>query len=96
VKKATMKKANRKRNQYPKGWDAERVRRVAKYYDNLTEDEAVAEYEAAHRVKGQTVMTVPTKMVPFIRRLIAAGTAGKKTGRRRAKGAARQVPAVVG
>ena len=90
-----MKKANKKKNPYPKGWDAERVRRVAEYYDNLTEDEAVAEYEAAHRAKGQTVMTVPTKMVPFIRRLIVAGTARKASAKRKPSGGGKAKPAAV-
>jgi len=31
------------------GWNAERVRRVLDHYENQTEDEAVAEDEAAYR-----------------------------------------------
>ena len=31
---------------FPPGWDAERVRRVLEYDDSLTEDEQVAEDEA--------------------------------------------------
>lgn len=34
-------------NKFPPGWDAERVQKVIDYYENQTEDEAVAEDEAA-------------------------------------------------
>lgn len=36
-----------KANRFPPGWDEERVRRVIKHYEEQTEDEAVAEDEAA-------------------------------------------------
>ena len=38
-----------KQNKYPPGWDEERVQRVIDYYENQTEDEAVAEAEEAFR-----------------------------------------------
>ena len=41
------------------------------HYENQTEDEAVAEDEAAYDAKEQTVMIVPTDLVPAIRQLIA-------------------------
>jgi hypothetical protein len=56
---------------FPAGWDEERVRRVLEHYENQTEDEAVAEDEAAFEAEGQTVMVVPTDLVPEIRKLIA-------------------------
>ena len=34
-------------NQFPPGWDEARVRAVIKHYENQSEDEAVAEDEAA-------------------------------------------------
>jgi hypothetical protein len=34
-------------NDYPLGWDAERVSEVAEYYDHQSDDEAAAEHEAA-------------------------------------------------
>jgi hypothetical protein len=55
----------------PPGWDEARVQRVLAHYENQTEDEAVAEDEAAYKVEGQTVMIVPTDLVPAIRRLLA-------------------------
>lgn len=36
-----------KQNAYPPGWDEERVQKVIDYYENQTEDEAVAEAEEA-------------------------------------------------
>ena len=35
-----------KQNKFPPGWDEERVQSVINYYENQTEDEAVAEAEA--------------------------------------------------
>ena len=61
-----------KRQKFPRGWDEARVRRVIEHYENQTEDEAVAEDEAAIRTEGQTVMLVPIELVPEIRRLIAS------------------------
>ncbi len=55
---------------YPREWNEKRVREVIEYYDKQTEDEEVAEYEAAMRVNGHSVMLVPTELVPEIRRLI--------------------------
>jgi hypothetical protein len=73
MKKHT-KKANTpkpKNQNFPHGWDEERVQRVLAHYENQTEDEAVAEGEAAYEAEGQTVMIVPTDLVPAISRLIA-------------------------
>jgi len=70
-KQAANRKVRRERKQaFPKGWDEKRVREVIAYYDKQTEDEEVAEYKAAMRVQGQSVMFVPTDLVPEIRQLI--------------------------
>ena len=47
------------------------MRRVLEHYDNQSEDDAVAEDEAAFHTKGQSVMIVPTELVPRIRQMIA-------------------------
>ena len=60
-----------KKNKFPKGWDEERVRRVLAHYEEQTEDEAVAEDEAAFEDRTQTLMEVPKELVPAIRELIA-------------------------
>jgi hypothetical protein len=58
-------------NRFPPGWDEERVRRVLAHYEEQTEAEAVAEDEAAFEDPSQTMMEVPTALVPAIRELIA-------------------------
>ena len=58
-------------NRLPPGWDEERVRKVLTHYEEQTEDEAVAEDEAALAESTQTVMEVPHELVPAIRELIA-------------------------
>jgi hypothetical protein len=58
-------------NRFPPGWDEERVRKVLAHYEEQTEAEAVAEDEAAVEEPTQTVMEVPTALVPVIRELIA-------------------------
>lgn len=60
-----------KRQKFPPGWNEERVRKVLAHYESQTEDEAVAEDEAAFEAADQTVMVVPTELVSAIRRLIA-------------------------
>ena len=61
----------KKRNRFPKGWNEARVRAVLEHYEKQTEDEAVAEDEAAFRKRGQTVIVVPTQLVPAITKLIS-------------------------
>lgn len=58
-------------NIFPPGWDKNRVKRVLAYYEEQSEEEAVAEDEAAYKAQDQTVMEVPTDLVPTIRNLIA-------------------------
>jgi len=60
-----------KQPRLPQGWDEERVRRVLTHYEEQTEEEAVAEDEAMFAEPSQTVMEVPTELVPAIRELIA-------------------------
>ena len=60
-----------KQSKYPPGWDEERVRRVLAHYEEQTEDEAVAEDEAAFEDAMQSIMEVPKELVPAIRELIA-------------------------
>ena len=58
-------------NKYPSGWNEAKVRRVLRHYESQTENEAIAEDEAAFELKDQTVMVVPRKLVPEITKLIA-------------------------
>jgi len=56
---------------YPAGWDAERVRRVLEHYEAQSDEEAVAEDEAAYEATTHTAMEVPVELVPAVRELIA-------------------------
>ena len=60
-----------KQSQFPPGWNEERVRRVLAHYEEQTEEEAVADDEAAAEDKTQTVMEIPIELVPTVRELIA-------------------------
>lgn len=60
-----------KQNNFPPGWHDERVQQVLAHYEEQTEAEAVAEDEAAFDDKTQTVMEIPTELVPTVRELIA-------------------------
>jgi hypothetical protein len=56
----------------PPGWDEERVRRVLAHYENQSEDEQVAEDEAAYEAKDRTtMMEIPSRLVPLVRELLA-------------------------
>jgi hypothetical protein len=60
-------------SKYPPGWDAERVRRLIDHDEHISEDELIAEDEAATTTReGQVVISVPEALLPEIRRLIAA------------------------
>ena len=59
------------KNRYPKGWDEERVKRVLDHYEDQTEEEAVAEDEAAWEDLSQTFIKVPNEMIPAVRELLA-------------------------
>jgi hypothetical protein len=71
MKKSTSAPTKRKpvKSRFPKGWNQERVKAVIEYYDNQTDEEGAAEYEAAMELEGQSMMLVPTELVPEIRRL---------------------------
>jgi hypothetical protein len=62
--KAATKPAGRVKQKYPRGWNEKRVRDLIAYYDNQTEDEAVAEFETAMALQDLTVMFVPRDLVP--------------------------------
>jgi hypothetical protein len=65
-----MEVTQKNKQTYPTGWNAGRIGKLADHYDNQTEDEQVAEHEAAFRAVGHTVMVVPTELVPEIVKLI--------------------------
>jgi hypothetical protein len=64
-------KMSNKQNKFPPRWDEERVRRVLAHYEQQSEEEAVAEDEAAFEDSTQTVMEIPNELVPEVRKLLA-------------------------
>jgi len=60
-----------RQGKFPKGWDETRVKRVLEHYETQSEDEAVAEDEAAYEDSNQTFMEIPNELIPVVRELIA-------------------------
>jgi len=60
-----------KKTDYPKGWDESRVKRVLEHYESQSEEEAVAEDEAAYEDTNQTFIEIPNELIPEVRKLIA-------------------------
>ncbi|NKC11226.1 MAG: hypothetical protein GKR94_03170 [Gammaproteobacteria bacterium] len=59
-----------KQSRFPKGWDEKRVSDLLAHYETQTEDGIVAEDEATLLVPEQTIMEVPSELVPMVRELI--------------------------
>ena len=57
------------------GWDDERVQRLIQHYDSQSDEEAIAEDEAAFDDPSHTVMTIPNELVPAVRAILADYTA---------------------
>jgi hypothetical protein len=60
-----------KKSRFPKGWDEKRVKKVLAHYEKQTEEEAVAEDEAAYEDKTQTIIEIPVQLISTVRELIA-------------------------
>jgi len=63
-----------RQSKFPTGWDERRVKRVLEHYETQSEDEAVAEDEAAYKDTDQTFMEIPNELIPVVRELIAKKT----------------------
>ena len=66
-----------KQNKFPPGWDEERVRRVLDHYEHQTEEETVAEDEAAYEHDDYSMVQIPNELVPRVRKLISQYQSGK-------------------
>ena len=58
-------------NRYPKGWNRKKVRELLEYYENQSDEGAIAEAEAAYRKRKTTLIEVPVKLLPQVRRILA-------------------------
>ena len=80
-----------KKQVFPPGWDEARVRKVIAHYENQTEDEEVAEDEAAR--KACTMMAVPHDLVPAVCALLdRAAKRGKQNGKPVKRGISKASP----
>jgi len=59
-----------RKQRLPPGWDAASIRQLAAEHDNQSDEDQAKEIEAALVQEGQTVMVVPTELVPKIHQLI--------------------------
>ncbi len=64
-----------KKSDFPSGWDQRRVATVLDYYEGQSEDEAAAEDGTARSYPDQTIMAIPTRLVPAVPELLARGSA---------------------
>ena len=63
--------------QFPKGWDEQRVKRLIAELDARTDEQWIAADEAGAANEGdQAVITVPATLLPEIRRLLASHKTG--------------------
>lgn len=60
-----------KQSKFPPGWNESRVQNVLAHYEAQTEEEAVAEDEAAFENPDQTFIEIPNELLPKVRELIA-------------------------
>lgn len=58
-------------NRYPKGWNRKKIETLIEHYESQSDDEAIAEAEAAYRKRQSSLIEVPIKLLPEVRKLIA-------------------------
>jgi len=59
------------KQELPEGWDDERIQQIIEHYENQTDEEALAEDEAAWESTTDTFIQVPNELAPAVRSLIA-------------------------
>jgi hypothetical protein len=77
-----------KKSRFPSGWDEDRVKRVLSHYESQSEEEAVAEDEAAWEDSSQTFIEIPNDLIPTVREMLAKRSSKRsKEGERKDSGA---------
>jgi hypothetical protein len=73
MKRTSSSKRRKRRdpNRYPKGWDAKSIKSLIDHYEKQSEDDAVAEDNAAYSSTLVTMMAVPVQLVPKVQRMIS-------------------------
>ncbi len=56
---------------YPAGWDEARVKKLTDHTENMSDEEWLAEDEAARVAEGQTTATILTDLVSHVQQMIA-------------------------
>lgn len=75
----------KKDKKLPRDWDDKRVQKILTHYQTQTEDEAVAEDEAAYGQSNQVMMEIPKALVPVVRELIAKHRDSRKAKMKRGR-----------
>ena len=57
---------------YPPGWNQERTKSLIEQYNQMSEEDFEKEDELASDGVGQTVISVPSALLPAIRQLLAS------------------------
>jgi hypothetical protein len=68
--KSSRSTTGKNKQEFPPGWNERKVRAVIQHYDRLTDDELAHEIETAQEVTQETLISVPTQLVPAIEELI--------------------------
>lgn len=63
------KTGKRIKQEFPPGCE-QKVRAVIKHYEQLSDEELAGEIESAPEVSGETLISVPTELLPAVRKLI--------------------------
>lgn len=71
VKKSKARKRRPKREPFPTGAERKRLQALADYYDNQSDEEAIAEAEAAYNSTDSVMMQIPLALVPKVQRLLS-------------------------
>ncbi|MEM9703776.1 MAG: hypothetical protein AAF907_15155 [Planctomycetota bacterium] len=59
-------------NRYPAGWDGSRVQDVLSHYEGLSDEEWIAEDEAAEQdTETHCRITIPKELLPEVRALLS-------------------------
>jgi hypothetical protein len=71
ARNSTRRKTGKKTKQeFPPGWNERKVRAVIQHYDGMTDDELAHEIETAKEVREETLISVPTELLPAVQKLI--------------------------
>lgn len=67
----THRKTEKKiKQQFSPGWNERKVRAVIQHYERLTDEELAHEIETAPEVSEETLISVPTELLPAVQKLI--------------------------